>query len=83
MSYDHFTCLLCYLYCSYEWSLDYIEMVYGVSNWVITQGPRHKPCSLKSFLVRSLYGIGHSICKDYYTSIVVSYLDQAQLETSG
>jgi hypothetical protein len=54
MSYDHFTCLLCYLYCSYEWSLDYIEMVYGVSNWVITQGPRHKPCSLKSFLVRSL-----------------------------
>jgi hypothetical protein len=28
MPYDHFTCLLCYLYCANEWSLDYVE--YGV-----------------------------------------------------
>jgi hypothetical protein len=43
----------------------------------------HKPCSLKSFLVHNGNGIGHSICKDCYRSIIMTYLDRVKMQTSG
>jgi hypothetical protein len=83
MAYDPFIYLLCYLYCSYESSLDYIESsmvwVTRLSHKVLT----HKPWSHNLFLFAIGNRIGHFICEDCYTPIMVISHDQVKLETSN
>jgi hypothetical protein len=43
----------------------------------------HKHCNRKSFLFTIGNGIGHSICENWYTSIIMIYLDWVKLETLG